>query len=867
MTDIEDGDIAQVGGKALNLARMHRDGFSVPDAFVIPVSAYEQFLRDNSLDPLIKAIVEGTDFGNSETVNEASERIREIILTHAISEQLGASLATACSSFNDEALFAVRSSAIAEDKDDASFAGQQDTYLNVKPLNVAHSSRRCWASYWTARAMTYRHDRGVDQTATGIAVVVQRMVDAVSSGIMFTVDPISRKDQVVIEASWGLGESIASGIVMPDRFVFDRGKMQLIDRRINRKMKAMFRRSEECLPVDIEPEKQMQPALDDRTAGELARIGLRLEEHFGAPQDIEWALDDQGISILQCRPVTTLENRETVWTRAYGDEYWADATTPLFYSFMGDYLTKYVNWEGARIMGYRSLDGVPLLRLHKAHIYFNTFVLEEIFTYNPRFSRTKELLNYFPVEDQARIANAPTKLADRIVAEIRIALLDRDGTILTNDRAYRRWTRAYLKKMVRYDALDLTGLSAAELRREFDYLEEATLKHYRLIRYGMVTHSIGSNLILKTWLTNWVGDRDGVLYSKIISGLRGNKTIETNIALYRLAQIVRNDGELRERIVDRNPPDFLKEIGDGPKFAVFNDALHRFMGEYGHRSHTREIYYPRWSEDPALVLDIVRSLAQSPEVDLEAMEARKVGERHEAQKEIMNRLSETRFGSLKQPVFKIVIKFAQTYMMFRENQRFYLDEQLFRARRLFLEYGRRLAAQGELEHQNDVFFLTKDEMFDKAEGGGEDVRPAVRSRIGEFKKYGDELPPKFLQGRMEFDDALAIVGNTTRMTGTAASPGMVTGVVRVVRSIDELKTVEYGEILVATNTDPGWTAVFSKIGGLITETGGILSHGAVVSREYGIPAVTAVKGATKIFKSGQRITLNGNEGLIYISEG
>jgi pyruvate,water dikinase len=291
------------------------------------------------------------------------------------------------------------------------------------------------------------------------------------------------------------------------------------------------------------------------------------------------------------------------------------------------------------------------------------------------------------------------------------------------------------------------------------------------------------------------------------------------------------------------------------------------MGEYGHRSHTREIYYPRWSEDPALVLDIVRSLAQSPEVDLEAMEARKVGERHEAQKEIMNRLSETRFGSLKQPVFKIVIKFAQTYMMFRENQRFYLDEQLFRARRLFLEYGRRLAAQGELEHQNDVFFLTKDEMFDKAEGGGEDVRPAVRSRIGEFKKYGDELPPKFLQGRMEFDDALAIVGNTTRMTGTAASPGMVTGVVRVVRSIDELKTVEYGEILVATNTDPGWTAVFSKIGGLITETGGILSHGAVVSREYGIPAVTAVKGATKIFKSGQLLTLNGNEGLIYISEG
>jgi pyruvate,water dikinase len=234
---------------------------------------------------------------------------------------------------------------------------------------------------------------------------------------------------------------------------------------------------------------------------------------------------------------------------------------------------------------------------------------------------------------------------------------------------------------------------------------------------------------------------------------------------------------------------------------------------------------------------------------------------------ILERLSGTRFGTFKKPVFKIVAKFAQTYMMFRENQRFYLDEQLFRARRLFLEYGRRLADQGQLDHQNDVFFLTKEEMFDMAEGRGGEMRSAVLSRIGEFEKYGDELPPKFLQGRMEFEDALTIIGDTARMTGTAASPGMVTGVVRMVRSIDELKTVEYGEILVATNTDPGWTAVFSKIGGLITETGGILSHGAVVSREYGIPAVTAVKGATKIFKSGQRITLNGNEGLIYISEG
>ncbi len=218
LADIKDEDLVQVGGKALNLARMARDGFSVPNAFVIPVSIYERFLTDNDLDTAIKERIGKTDFQDSEAVNIASNSIREIILSHTISGELRTSLHTACSTFAEGALFAVRSSAIAEDKDDASFAGQQDTFLNVRPMDVSQNAKRCWASYWTARAMTYRHDRGVDQTATGIAVVVQGMVDAVSSGIMFTIDPIGKKDEVVIEASWGLGESIASGIVMPDRY-------------------------------------------------------------------------------------------------------------------------------------------------------------------------------------------------------------------------------------------------------------------------------------------------------------------------------------------------------------------------------------------------------------------------------------------------------------------------------------------------------------------------------------------------------------------------------------------------------------------------------------------------------------------------
>lgn len=227
-------------------------------------------------------------------------------------------------------------------------------------------------------------------------------------------------------------------------------------------------------------------------------------------------------------------SEETLWTRAYGDEYWADVTSPLFFSLLGEYLTEYVNHEGARIMGYWEIADKDLLRLHKGHIYFNTEVLEYVFTFNPKFSRTKELLNYFPAKDQERVASAKTKIGRRIWAEIRITLLDPDGMITRTDKAHKKWAESFLAKMERFDSLDLTRLTDEELYVEFKDVENAFLKHYRLIRYGLVTHSIGSNLILKRWLLDWLDDKSGALYSRLISGLPDNKTITTNTALVRL---------------------------------------------------------------------------------------------------------------------------------------------------------------------------------------------------------------------------------------------------------------------------------------------------------------------------------------------
>jgi rifampicin phosphotransferase len=869
--EIAPEDRASVGAKAANLSSLASSGFKVPEGFVIPIQTYNKFLEKLVLEPQIELILEGVDFDDEVSLEVCAKEVRELVLKADVEPWVRREFADELGAMGANSLWAVRSSAVAEDLAEASFAGQQDTYLNVPRDDVPLFVKRCWASFYNDRAIAYRHNAGIPQTGGGIAVIVQRMVDARSAGILFTRDPIDRDDKhMIIESSWGLGESIASGIVIPDRYHIERRTGRIVKRDISRKAKAVYLNSKGQGPVDVEVARQTEPSVTDDEAREIASIGKRLEEHFKNPQDAEWAIENGVIYLLQSRPITTLGKKgDTLWTRGYGDEYWSDVTSPLFYSWLGYYLTEIVNHEGARIMGYWDLAELELLRLHKGHVYFNTEVLEGIFCYNPRFSRTKELLNYFPEKDQERIANARARMGKRALAELRIAIIDPDGMMSRTDKAYRKWAEGFMGYCKKFDSYDLPNYTTESLEAVFWELETAFIKHYRLIRYGMVTHSIGTNLILKRLLTDWLDDRSGELYSKLISGLPDNKTIKTNIALAKLAAKAKEDRVVMEYVEKLPSAEFAEVMRQDPRFADFRRSFDSFIAEYGCRSHTRELFFPRWADDPGLVVDIVKSLSQAEDLDLERMEREKIAERQATEKSVLERVRAMKGGWVRKKAVKLVMGYAQTYLQFRENQRFYLDHILLRTRRLFNEYGRRFQGKGYFPRQDDIYFLSQQEIFQIAKEGVRDqdeLLAKVVSRRREFDRWRNRLPPKFLRGSVEFDDAVYKLGNVVKIPGTSASPGVVRGSLRIVDSIEHLSEVREDEILVTSNTDPGWTAVFSKIGGLVTETGGILSHGAVVSREYGIPAVTAVKGATKILKTGQKVTLDGNEGIIYLEE-
>ena len=857
--------IETVGGKAINLSQMMKDGFRVPPAFAITVHAYDSFIRDTGLRDRISAELERIDFNDENSLAEVTENIRSMITSESMPSCIADEIDLLLSEYGDS-YYAVRSSAVAEDLPDASFAGQQDTFLFINPGDVPKMAVMCWASYWNERAVKYRHDAGIDHLSTGMAVVVQRMVSSGTSGVMFTVNPVDGKNDVVIESSWGLGESIASGVITPDRFVIGRDGI-VKERNIRHKAKGYFLRDGTNQLVDIDPSRMDMPSSDDDLLREVLDLGMRLEEHFNAPQDVEWAVEAGVLYVLQSRNITTIsepeEHDDILWTRGYGDEYWADATTPMFFEVMGKMLTKYVNHEGAKMMGYKDLTSGPLIKLHKSRAYFNAWVLERVFSYYPKFVRSKELLNYFPLEDQERISKYPTHMGKAIWSQIRVLFLDHDGFMLLTDRAYKKWAKGFMLVCDEFDATDLTNLSDEELLALYKKVENASIKHYQLIRYGMVSHSIATNLMVKNWLIKWIDDKDGSYYAGLISGLENNKTVETNIGFSEMARTVRNDPELKRRIDSMTSEEFLDWL-EGQDNRL-REQLEDFVDIYGHRSNTREIYYPRWRENRPYIIDVVRLLSDS-DSDLKELEQQRRRERHELEKEVRKKIRRSGItGVFRCALYGVVLGLAQKYLTFRENQRFYLDHILFRERLALLEFGRRLTERGVIDTEEDVFFLFETEALEIFASDSTERFKDIESRRAEFFRYGNILPPKFVRNGIDFDDTI-VTDHSKSIHGTASSPGVVTGRVRVVENINGLSEIEDGDILVTSNTDPGWTAAFSRLGGLITETGGILSHGAVISREYRIPAVTAVMGATKMFKTGQIVTVDGNDGIVYPEE-
>jgi pyruvate,water dikinase len=859
-----------------------KTGFRVPDGFVVTTNGYDEMLTKQALGPVISESLAQIDYARPETIDACSEKIRNSIQRATIPPDLISEVKTYYGQIG-EGNVAIRSSASAEDLPEASFAGQYDTYLNVQGTNdVLEHIKQCFASLWSSRAIAYRQKNRIPHEKVRIAVIVQSMVEPRSAGVLFTKNPTpSAGCDMVIESSFGLGESVVSGEVNPDRFLVSQrttgGKQEysVVAKEIGAKGAS-----------GASLVASQRPSLTDVEVAHLAEIGSSVESVFHSPQDIEWAIDESGeVYVLQTRPITTRKAakkelpQDIVWSRGYSDDYWNDNVSPLFYDLLGDQLTYIVNNELNQIMGYKKMDP-RLLKLFKAHVYFNLDILRNKVVYEiPPFLRSEDVLNYFPEGSgpygKRTMKSLPFKLKNRILAEIRVTLLDGNGSMTKTATVYKNWTKdqfdVFCKEFdQRFAQLEKEGSpeSLMELVKELD---KTMMAHFRLVRYGIPVHNIGMNLASNYLLRRFLGaDFGGKAFPALISGL-DHKTTETNRRISELAELAVSLPSVRRVIVEKPSSQTLPALKSmsGSEPQRFIDTFDKFINDFGDRGFTREPYYPRWSEAPERVFDVLKSLVTYGIRDMTATGARTLRLRGRVEKEVERRMRRQRNGSIKWLLFSTILSFARTYIVFREDQRFNLDRWITRNRRAYLAIGKRLTAQGALRDPSRIFFLHRKEIKQLIYGKPDE--PTKRSfsqlaeqRYKEFTQNEDVAPPKFICESREYDDA--VPEPSSILQGIAASQGQATGTVRVLNSIQEISQVKSEEILVVPRTDPGWTPVFSSIRALITETGGILSHGAVVSREYGIPAVTNVRDVCRTLKTGQIVTVDGNLGQVLLRE-
>ncbi|NUT73225.1 PEP/pyruvate-binding domain-containing protein [Pseudarthrobacter sp. C4D7] len=899
------GMLAQVGGKAANLGELLSAGLPVPDGFCLSTAAYRK--ATGAPDALLPALagvyatlaaMPPDAVGNPANVAEPAATARTAILAAPLPAAVARAVEQAYTALGPDVPVAVRSSATAEDLPFASFAGQQDTYLNVVGVPaVLDAVRRCWASLWTDRATAYRAGLGIDPAAVALAVVVQRMVDAQAAGVMFTANPLTgSRRQVVIDASPGLGEAVVSGAVNPDHFVVDALSGRVLERRPGG-------RGVEIRPVPGggTERRQMQggrgtTCLSDSQVGGLLRLGLQAQEHFGAPQDIEWALDGAGrLWLTQSRPITTLYPVPTSngaagrvpsgaspvrGTRAYLCFSLAQGLTrPL--TPMGLAVIRLIASSVASAGGFPVRDPregpSPYAEAgQRIYVDFTTPIRSAVGrrlvprVFDIMEARTATVMRQLFADPAFSVT---TRTPFTLLRHIGPAAL-RAGVPATFLRAL-LWPHAAFRRLDRFvqefEASLAPDDSATSLAR-LDHAESlAGSRLFQIVPAVLPLPALGFAMLGVAGKLLGGDAWDGL--QPVIRGLPNNVTTEMDLELWHLAQGIQEDAESRTALMAGDPAALAAAFRAGRLPARLDAGLARFLGRYGHRAVGEiDVGLPRWSEEPDHILGILANYLRldDPAVAPDAQFS-KAAEDAETQVDRLTARAAAR-SSIRGRLVRAALRRARMFAGLREQPKYQLVLGLGEVRRQLLLVGTELAQAGALERRDDVFFLDFAEVRQALTGtsaGNPAPAPDLKALVAVRRQdYARELkrrhiPRVLLSDGTEPEAARTAVGSAANGTlaGSPASAGMVTAAARVI--LDPVGArLEPGEILVAPSTDPGWTPLFLTAGGLVMEMGGPNSHGAVVAREYGIPAVVGVPDATGLISTGQKITVDGGAGTV-----
>ena len=844
--EIDHTDVAVVGAKGAILGELSRtEAIPVPPGFCVTTDAFRRILaRTPSVDDRL-ARLSRLEPEDGEAIRALSAEIRRAVEGIAIPDDVALAITRALggrAGIGERAACAVRSSATAEDLPTASFAGQYDSSLNVVgPRAVLEHVRRCWASLFSERAVTYRLRNGFDHRRVQMAVVVQRMVVPRAAGILFTADPVTGNRKVAsVEASFGLGEALASGLVNADTFTVRDG---------------------ELVARAVAPERQQQPALTDAQVVALVALGRRIEAHFGHPQDIEWCLAEDDFWILQSRAITTLfpipeaaDEENHVYVSVGHQQMMTEAMRPLGVSVWQLTAMAPMHEAGGRLfvdVTRRLASPTTRVGLLEVMARGDPLTGDALQTIVER----GDFLPSLPDADPARPGGAVVGAAP--------AQIETDPAIVTELIERNRASLAALKRKIQ------TKSGPALL----NFLREAFEEHRRVLADPLSIQAIMAGMQATWWLNEqleaWLGDKNAA--DALTLSAPGNVTSEMGLALLDVADAIRPHPHVvgfLEHVEDEGCAEqaFLDELATLAGGPEARNAIRAYLEQYGMRCVGEiDITRPRWSERPAtlvpMILDNVRNF--TPGEATRRLEHGRHAAREKAQ-ELLERLRALPDGERKAADATRMIDRVRTFSGYREYPKYGIVSRYFVYKQALLQEAERLVQAQVLREQEDIFYLTVHELHDVV-GTRRADRRLIRRRRDAFRSHQALTPPRVLTS-----DGEAVAGAYRRddvptgaLIGLPVSAGTVEGRARVIADIAHAD-LEAGDILVTTATDPSWTPLFLAITGLVTEVGGLMTHGTVIAREYGLPAVVGVEHATQLIRDGQRIRVHGTDGYVEI---
>ncbi|MFD2656727.1 phosphoenolpyruvate synthase [Gracilibacillus thailandensis] len=859
--EIEKTQLMLVGGKGLNLGELSKiQGIHVPEGFCITTEGFQKAVSQNEtyralLDRLSRLKVE-----DREQIAAISKKIRQLIMEVEIPSEVVNTVTHTLSKFGEQHAYAVRSSATAEDLPYASFAGQQDTYLNIigKEAILRHISK-CWASLFTDRAVIYRIQNGFNHNEVYISIIIQRMVFPEASGIVYTADPITSNRKVLsIDASFGLGEALVSGLVSADCYKVQ--EEEIIDQMIATKKVAIHPLKEGGTEKwQIDPERQKTQTLTEQHILQLARIGRRIEAYFGCPQDIEWCLVNGTFYILQSRPITTLypipevnDPNNHVYVSVGHQQMMTDPMKPLGLSF------------------YLLTTPAPM-RIAGGRLFVDT---------------TDKLAS--PDSRKTVIGNLGK--SDPLIKDALLTIVKREGFIISSsdekelnpsesNKAISSWGQEQIEHdpTIVSDLIKSSQISIEELKQNIRtksgsdlvvFIREDIQQLKKILFDPKTSVVVMTAMNAPSWINEnmkkWLGEKN--VADTISQSVPNNITSEMGLELLDVADVIRPYPEVIDFLHHVKDENFLEELLKFEGGQKIREAIITFLNKYGMRCVGEiDMTRNRWSEKPITLVPLILNNIKNFEPNASSrLFERGRQEALKKEHELLERLKRLPDGEQKAKETKRMIDLIRKFSGFREYPKYSMINRYFVYKQALLKEAEQLVQANVIHEKEDIYYLSFEELSEVIRTNKLDYQ-VINIRKEEYKLYKKLTPPRVITS-----DGEIIVGEykrenipTEAIAGLPVSSGVIEGRARVILNMEDAD-LEDGDILVTSFTDPSWTPLFVSIKGLVTEVGGLMTHGAVIAREYGIPAVVGVENATKLIKDGQQIRVHGTEGYIQI---